>query len=70
MRDYDDDFDSTYATYEFKVPDKWKSDFDKIIDGKMSEVSKEYVSYLKEFYPKLAEQGVFDKFFSNEVNAE
>ena len=70
LRDYDDDFDSTYATYEFKVPDKWKSDFDKIIDGKMSEVSKEYVSYLKEFYPKLAEQGVFDKFFSNEENAE
>ena len=70
LRDYDDDFDSTYATYEFKVPDKWKSDFDKIIDGKMSEVSKEYVSYLKEFYPKLAEQGVFDKFFPNEVNAE
>ena len=70
LRDYDDDFDSTYATYEFKVPDKWKSDFDKIIDGKMSEVSKEYVSYLKEFYPKLAEQGVFDRFFSNEENAE
>lgn len=59
-----------FRTYEFKVPDKWKSDFDKIMDGKMSEVSEEYITYLKEFYPKLAEQGVFDKFFSNEESEE
>ena len=30
---YDDDFDNTYATYLFKVPDKWKTDFDMIIKG-------------------------------------
>ena len=65
MRTYDDDFDCTYGTYEFKVPYKWKEDFNKIMDGKMSEVSKEYVDYLKEFYPKLAEQGVLDKIFGN-----
>lgn len=60
---YDDDYDCTYATYEFKVPEKWKADFDLIVGGKQNEVSKEYVDYVKEFYPKLAEQGVIDKIF-------
>ena len=62
---YDDDYDCTYATYEFKVPEKWKADFDLIIGGKIKEVSKEYIDYLKEFYPKLADQGIFDKIFNN-----
>jgi hypothetical protein len=60
---YDDEYDCTYGTYEFKVPDKWKEDFNKIMDGKCSEVSTEYINYLKEFYPKLAEQGIFDEIF-------
>ncbi len=60
---YDDEYDRTYGTYEFKVPDKWKEDFNKIMDGKYSEVSTEYINYLKEFYPKLAEQSIFDEFF-------
>ena len=62
---YDDNYDCTYATYEFKVPEKWKDDFDLIIGGKIKEVSKEYIDYLKEFYPKLADQGIFDKIFNN-----
>lgn len=60
---YDDDYDCTYATYEFKVPEKWKADFDLIVGGKQNEVSKEYVDYVKEFYPKLTEQGIIDKIF-------
>lgn len=60
---YDDEYDSTYGAYEFKVPAKWKEDFDKIMDGNFSEVSTDYINYLKEFYPKLAEQGFFDKLF-------
>lgn len=60
---YDDEYDSTYATYEFSVPERWKGDFDLIVSGKISEVSDEYVSYLKEFYPLLAEKGVIDKVF-------
>lgn len=63
---YDDDFDSTYATYEFKVPEKWKSDFDKILCGDFASVSVEYIEYLKQFYPKLAEQGVFEKIFNKQ----
>ena len=60
---YDDEYDSTYATYEFKVPEKWKADFDKIIDGRADEVSDEYLTYVKEFYPKLVAEGVIDKIF-------
>lgn len=61
---YDDGFDSTYATYEFKVPEKWKIDFDKIIGGDFASVSAEYIKHLKQFFPKLAEQGVFDEIFN------
>lgn len=61
---YDDEYDSTYATYEFSVPEKWKKDFDLIVANRLSEVSDEYISYLKEFYPLLAEKGVIDKLFN------
>ena len=66
LNTYDDDFDSTYGVYVFKVPDRWKEDFDRIMCGKMSEVSNEYVEYVKEFYPKLAERGLIDKVFERE----
>ena len=63
VRTYDNDFDSTYGYYEFSVPEKWKPDFDLIISGKFSEVSDEYVSYLREFFPLLNEKGLIDKLF-------
>lgn len=64
VRTYDDDFDNTYATYVFRVPEKWKADFEKIMDGKISETSDEYKKYIREFFPKLNESGVFDVVFS------
>lgn len=63
---YDDDFDNTYATYVFSVPEKWKEDFDKIVDGKIRETSLEYQNYLREFFPMLEEKGIFDKIFLEE----
>lgn len=60
---YDDDYDSTYATYEFRVPEKWKPDFDKIMEGKLADTSAEYQKYLREFFPLLNENGFFDKLF-------
>lgn len=60
---FDDDYDTTYATYRFKVPEKWQSDFDLIVNSKVSEVSDDYVNYVKEFYPKLAQEGLIDKLF-------
>ncbi len=61
IRTYDDGFDNTYATYEFKVPEKWKDDFDKLVSGKMPEVSDEYVAMLEDFFPKLAAEGIIRK---------
>lgn len=66
LETYDDDFDCTYATYEFSVPEKWRNDFDLIVSGKFKEVSQEYISTIKEMYPHLAEEGVIDKIFFGE----
>lgn len=60
---YDDGCDNTYGYYEFNPPERWKEDFDNIISGDLEEVSDEYVQYVKEFYPKLAEEGVIDSIF-------
>lgn len=60
---YDDEFDDTYATYLFNVPEKWKSDFEKITTNKLSDVSDEYYQYVCEFYPKLTEEGIIDNLF-------
>lgn len=63
---YDDEFDSTYATYLFDVPEKWKSDFDKILDSGWEHVSEEYQKYLADFYPLLAKNGFFNIFKGEE----
>lgn len=61
IRTYDDDFDDTYATYEFKVPERWKDDFEKLTNGHAEDVSDEYVAMLEDFFPKLAESGTLKK---------
>lgn len=66
IKTWDDDFDSTYATYLFKVPEKWKPDFDKLMEGKFAETSEEYQKMIREFYPMLNEKGFFDVFFKKE----
>ena len=53
---YDDSFDNTYGYYVFSVPDKWKEDFDKIMGGKILEVSEAYKAELYRIFPKLTEQ--------------
>ena len=65
IRTYDDDFDNTFATYEFKVPNKWKNDFDKIMNNEFNKVSDEYVEYVESFYPMLAEKDIIRKIFRN-----
>ena len=67
---YDDDFDRTYATYLFNVPDKWKADFELIRNGNFNAVSDEYVECVKEFYPKLAKDGVIDAIFRHPEGEE
>lgn len=63
VKTYDDSFDSTYGYYLFNAPEKWKADFDLICSNRIKEVSDEYVNYVKEFYPKLAEAGIVDRVF-------
>lgn len=67
---YDDEFDNTYATYLFNVPEKWKADFDKIMDGKFGDVSDEYYQHVTEFYPLLAKKGIIKQIFRGDNNDE
>lgn len=60
--DFDDDFDNTFATFEFNVPEKWVNDYNLIVENKTKEVSPEYQSEMKRVFPKLAKQ--FSKFFT------
>lgn len=60
---FDDDYDNTYGTYRFKVPDKWLDDYNYIVEGEFSKVSDEYVNIVKSFYPKLTESGLIDAIF-------
>ena len=62
LRDKDDDFDSTYATYVFSVPDEFKTDFELIKSGKIKDISEKYKERLYLVFPKLKE--TFDKIFT------
>lgn len=66
VKTYDDHFDDTYATYIFNVPEKWKQDFDRICEGKLSEVSDEYYNYLNEFFPLFSSKGLLKNIFRPE----
>jgi len=59
---FDDSFDNTYATYVFKVPEKWKTDFEKYKQGKIKEFSKEYKKEIYRVFPKLKDK--LDKLFN------
>lgn len=62
VSDFDDDYDSTFATFIFKVPDIWKDDYNKIMSGDLMNISNEYFKQIKIIFPKLSEQ--FDIIFS------
>jgi hypothetical protein len=62
IKDFDDDGDCTYATFVFSVPEKWKIDFEKIMNNNIKNISKEYKTQMKKVYPKLA--GKFDEMFN------
>lgn len=64
LRDFDDEYDSTYATYVFSIPDEFKNDFDLITFGKIKEISETYKERLYKVYPKLKD--TFDKIFTPE----
>ncbi len=53
---FDDDFDNTYATYVFCVPEKWKADFELVKEGKLESLSKEYQLQVRKVFPELKEK--------------
>ena len=61
LYDQDEEEDNTYATYVFSVPKEWKKDFEKIAEGKISEISTDYQGRLRKVFPKLNEK--FDIIF-------
>lgn len=63
VRTYDDDFDNTYGTYVFKVPEEWQEDFEKITSGRAKEISDKYFEQMCKVYPKLADKfhDMFDR---------
>ena len=50
LRDYDDDFDYTYMTFVFSVPEEWSNDYDMIKLGKIHFVSDKYKSHAENIY--------------------
>lgn len=56
VKTWDWDQDSTYGFYEFSIPDKWKSDFDLLIEGNFKEVSDDYVNEVMKVYPKIKDR--------------
>ena len=53
----------SYGIFEFDPPEWWRSDFYHIMQNEMLEVSDEYISVVKDFYPRLAESGRIDAAF-------
>jgi len=54
VTDYDDAFDSTYATFVFEVKGKWEQEYDNILAG--NGISEEYREHIKGLYPQLSEK--------------
>ena len=54
VKTYDDDLDCTYGYYVFNVPEKWKADFNRILNNEKP--SDEYIEQMCKVYPKLADK--------------
>lgn len=62
--DFDDSFDSTFASWIFRVPEQWQDDYRKVITGNIKGLSRAYQDQLRRVYPRLNEK--FDALFSND----
>ena len=56
IKDYDDDFDNTFAFFCFSIPEEWQKDFDLLVNGRGYEISKEYQQQMIKVFPKLEEK--------------
>ena len=53
VSDEDDDFDCTYATFVFGVPDEWRGDFEYVKAQEFDKLSDAYVERMQTCYTKL-----------------
>lgn len=53
VSDEDDDFDCTYATFTFGVPEELRADFEHVKAREFGELSDAYVERMQKCYPKL-----------------
>lgn len=53
LLDEDDDFDCTYATFTFAIPEQWRDDFERIKTGDVGSLSDSYVERMQRCFPKL-----------------
>ena len=61
---FDDDYDSTYATYRFDVPEMWKNDFDLVCEHKFDKTSAEYQKLVRDFWSEKMKP-LLDKYFNS-----
>ena len=55
LRFEDEPDDRTYGTYIFKCPSKWEADFDRIREGKLSELSPAYYEMQRTYWGENGE---------------
>lgn len=56
VTDFDDSFDSTFASWVFEVPECWKADYERIANGDIAGVSSAYRDEIVRVFPKLEKQ--------------
>lgn len=54
VADFDDSYDCTFASWIFRVPDRWKEDFEKFHSQGPSAMSAQYKAEVKRIFPKIA----------------
>jgi hypothetical protein len=58
---FDDNFDSTYATYIFRVPEQWVADWQHVLAGDYDKISPALRAQCEKVFPKLAGKWPWDK---------
>ena len=61
LEDYDDTFDNTFATFVFKVPEKWLADYEHFMNDDpenytVNNFSDEYKQEIVRVYPKIKDK--------------
>lgn len=53
LKTYDDDFDNTYGSYVFSVPEKWRADYALLKEGNINGISQALKDQVDKVFPKM-----------------